>query len=492
MNLTAWLIGLLVFGPLIGAALAAVIPRVGAALSLVCGSAVLIAGLRLAGTVSEHGPVAVQLGGWDQPVGIGLRMDGLSAVLVLTCAVIGLLVVVYATGSQRTQGNRFFFALWLALSAGLNAVFVAADLFNTYVALELVTVAAVGAVALGGRAAAGAALRYLLVAVAGSLWFLLAVALLYAQAGSLSLAQIAERAEGPHVAVALVIATVGLALKSALVPMHAWLPPAHAGAPSAVSPLMSALVIKASLFVLYRLWTTLPVDAALLAVSQAVGLLGCLAVVWGSVAALRQQRLKRVVAYSTVAQVGYLVLLIPLVAPALTDDALPLDRHVAELAVQGTVAFVVGHALAKTAMFAAAGCLLYSYGTDELSALRGAAATHRVPVFTFGVAGIALAGLPPAIAFTGKWQLLTAALVAGQWWWLPILLFGALLTAAYTVRVLAIVLAEPTEQPPRSGPPAPARMRYSALLAAMAAASLGVGFSAATTLSSVGLPVVTP
>ncbi|MDZ4271005.1 MAG: proton-conducting transporter membrane subunit [Mycobacterium sp.] len=489
MTATSWLVGLTVFLPLTGALLVAVTPRAGFAVSLTSGVAATAIAATLAVQVARHGPIAMTFGGWAEPVGIGVRVDGLSAVFLVTTAVVGLVVTVYASGLADTQGNPWFWALWLALSAGLSAVFIAADLFNTYVALELVTVAAVGAVALGGPKAAGAALRYLLVAVAGSLWFLLAVALLYAESGSLALSQVSERLadhEGLTVAVALTIATLGLSLKSALVPMHAWLPPAHAGAPSAVSPLMSALVVKASLFVLFRLWTSLPVDTALLAVSQAVGVLGCVAVVWGSVQALRQSRLKRVVAYSTVAQVGYFVLLIPLVAPALTGDAGDDAQRVAVLAIQGTAAFVVGHALAKTAMFTAAGYLLHSYGTDELAALRGAAMQHAVPVFAFGLAGIALAGLPPALAFAGKWQLLTASLESGQWWWLPVLAGGALLTAAYTVRVLRVMFLDP-DQPASYAVRLPARMRYASLAAAVAAAVLGFGTSAAIALSSVGV-----
>lgn len=490
MTLAQWLLGSVVFVPLAAALVAAVAPHRGFVVALPTAAAGCVATVALAVVVARSGPVAMMLGGWTEPVGIGLRADGMSVAFLATAAVVGLLVTVYASGWADARGGPFFWSLWLTMWAGLNAVFVAADLFNTYVALELVTVSGVGAVALGGARAAGAALRYLLLAVLGSLWFLLAVALLYAAAGSLALAQVSSRLaaeDGVTVAVAVTVATLGLGLKSALVPMHAWLPPAHAGAPSAVSPLMSALVIKASLFVLFRLWTTLPVDAALLIVSQAVGLLGCVAVVWGSVAALRQDKLKRVVAYSTVAQVGYFVLLVPLTAPALAEGAGAEARAVATLAVQGTIAFVVGHALAKTAMFTAAGCLLHSYGTDDLAALRGAASRHPVPVMAFGVASVALAGLPPALAFAGKWQLMTASLDGGQWWWLPVLVGGGLLTAAYSVRVLAVMFRAPDDGRADDCPAGPARMRWAALTAAVAAAVLGIGTSAAIGLSSTGV-----
>lgn len=474
--------------PALVATLVAMIPRIGAVAAGATALAGVVAAVALTLRVSADGPVDVALGGWAEPVGIALRADGLSAAFLLFTAVAVLVVTVFASGSSAARGTPFFWALSLALWAGLNAVYVAADLFNTYVALELVTVAAVGCVALGGRSAAAPALRYLLVAVAGSLWFLLAVGLLYARTGTLSLRLALDvlrdpTDDGALVATVLILATVGLTLKSALVPLHAWLPPAHAGAPAAVSPLMSAVVIKASIFVLYRLWTSLPADAATTALAVLVGAVGSVAVLWGSLAALRQARLKRVVAYSTVAQVGYFVLLLPLVVPALRPEADDAARAVAELAVQGTVAMVAAHALAKSAMFMAAGCLLHARGTDEIAALRGAVVTNPGVVLAFGVAGVALAGLPPALAFSGKWQLLTAVLESGQWWWLIALLGGGLLTAAYTVRVLAVFVAE--RETGTEDTPVPVRMTAATLVTAVAAGIAGVasaGWLATTTV----------
>ncbi|MFW0872677.1 complex I subunit 5 family protein [Rhodococcoides corynebacterioides] len=474
--------------PALVATLVAMIPRIGAVAAGATALAGVVAAVALTLRVSADGPVDVALGGWAEPVGIALRADGLSAAFVLFTAVVVLVVTVFASGSSAARGTPFFWALSLALWSGLNAVYVAADLFNTYVALELVTVAAVGCVALGGRSAAAPALRYLLVAVAGSLWFLLAVGLLYARTGTLSLRLALDvlrdpTDDGALVATVLILATVGLALKSALVPLHAWLPPAHAGAPAAVSPLMSAVVIKASIFVLYRLWTSLPADAATTSLAVLVGAVGSVAVLWGSLAALRQARLKRVVAYSTVAQVGYFVLLLPLVVPALRPEADDAARAVAELAVQGTVAMVAAHALAKSAMFMAAGCLLHARGTDEIAALRGAVVTNPGAVLAFGVAGVALAGLPPALAFSGKWQLLTAVLESGQWWWLIALLGGGLLTAAYTVRVLAVLVAE--RETGTENTPVPVRMTAATLVTAVAAGIAGIasaGWLATTTV----------
>lgn len=246
-------------------------------------TAVGIAGLTVPVVVSVATGRTVELALSDvrAPLGIMLRADGLSAVFLCLTSLVGVIVTLYAallpqatgkqlvsthgpTGSQlppaRWQGaHPAFWPLWLACWSGLNAVFVSGDLFNTYVGLELVGLTAVALVALGGRDAWPAALRYLFIAVLGSLLFLVAVGLILAATGTLDIlqaSQVIARDPGTHPAVvlALTLASLGLALKLALVPLHRWLIPAHAGAPGTVSPLLSALVIKASLFVLLRCW----------------------------------------------------------------------------------------------------------------------------------------------------------------------------------------------------------------------------------------------
>lgn len=369
-----------------------------------------------------------------------------------------------------TASNPAFWPLWLACWAGLNAVFVSGDLFNTYVGLELVGLSAVGLVALGGRGAWEAALRYLFVAVAGSILFLVAAGLIVAATGTLDLRLAAEvvaadqRTHGTAL-LALVLLTLGLCLKLALMPLHAWLVPAHAGSPSAVSPLMSALVIKASLFVLLRCWIwlvgsgfsdTIGPAAQVAGADQAaatwlgwiLGALGTLALLAGGLLALRQTRLKPLIAYSTVAQVGYWFLLFPiLVDPAsasLEDRAVTTlaEASVVPAAVGGAVALALGHGLAKAALFLAAGFLKDRYGTDEIEALHGAGRRHPALVMAIGLAAVGLVGLPLSLGFAGKWQLATAAVASGHYWMLAVLVAATLLTAAYLLKVLAALLMD--------------------------------------------------
>lgn len=496
------LVPLLVLGPLAVAVVAALLPAAARRLT-VTGSAVvgLVLAVVIAATVASHGTVVTRLGPWSAPIGIELAVDGLAAVLLLLVAVVGLAVLVAAGGDERSAGGAGFWPLSSMLLGAVNAVVVAADLFNAYVALELLTVVAVGMIALGGRVARRPALRYLLVAVLGSLAFLMAVALLYAERGSLAIVDVGPPDGGtatPTVLAAVAIGTLGLAVKTALWPLHGWLPPAHAGAPAAVSPLMSALVVKGSLVLLVRLWAdvaglSLP-DAAFVA----LGVLGAAGMLHASLVALREPDLKRVVALSTVAQMGYL---------AVAVAVLGLGGDAAPLAWQGLALLLVGHGLAKSAMFLAAGSLARAHGTTRVAGMRGAVREHPMEVMTIGAAGVVLAGLPPGVAFAGKWQLVTAALGAGAWWWVVVLLVGGLLTAGYVGVVLSTLLGEPEPAEPQDeesdddGAPArragehraepvrgSARWRWAALSLVLLAVALGLRPLELAELVLVGVP----
>lgn len=388
--------------------------------------------------VATQGPVEHQLAGWAPPLGIALRADGLSAVLLGLTAVVGTATALYAASATSTYGgDRRFWPLALLLWSGLAGVAVSGDLFNTYVALEVLSLGAVGLVAMGGREAHGPALRYLLVAVLGSMFFLLAVGTIYGMTGTLDLQQAgALIAEDPEADTRwpLALAVVGLGIKSALLPLHAWLPPAHSSAPAAVSPLLSALVIKAAFIVTVRLWFDVlgPDDA----VATVIAVCAAAAILVAGVLALVQRRLKRVVAYSTVAQVGYLYLLFPLTSA--TDDP-----AVQRLVWAGVMGMVVAHGLAKAALFLAAGSLKLAAGTDDLDGIVGASRRHGALTLTMTLAAVSLVGLPISLGFAGKWLLLTGAVQGGSGWWVvPLVVVGSLLAAGYLLRPVAAVLRD--------------------------------------------------
>ena len=294
-------------------------------------------------------PVVYTLAGYAPPLGIALRADGFSAVMLLTAGLIAPAAALYARASFATpqeltekRAPLVFWTLLQGIQAALSLVFLGGDLFNLYVGLELLTFAAVPLVSLDGRPeTVAAALRYLLFALFGSVFYLLGVALLYGAYGTLDIALLAPlvRPE-PAVWLAAGLMTAGLLAKTALFPLHLWLPPAHANAPAAASAVLSGLVVKGSFFLVVRLWFAVLVSLPGVIPGTILAALGSAAILFGSVLALRQARLKLLIAYSTVAQIGYLFLMFPLVSGPWAADAF-----------SGGIMQALSHAFAKAAMF---------------------------------------------------------------------------------------------------------------------------------------------
>jgi formate hydrogenlyase subunit 3/multisubunit Na+/H+ antiporter MnhD subunit len=418
-----------------------------------------------------QGPLPHQLflsaGGWDAPLGITLRNDGLALVMLTVTAGVGFIISCYATAYFAARRHspdraRYFWPLWLFLWGGCNALFISGDLFNLYVTLELVTLASVTLIALeGGTKALNAALRYLFIGLVGSLAYLLGVAILYGTYATVDLTLLGEAISNTrlnHAAMALMV--IGLLLKSALFPMHFWLPPAHAMAPAPISALLSALIIKTAFIVLLRLWFVVFPTLEPLAVGHLLGILGSIAIVWGSLMALRQERLKLLIAYSTVAQVGYLFLVFPLARGDATAAAWA-----------GGVLFILAHACGKAAMFLVAGTIHHTAGHDRISQLAGAGGPIGVLVVVFSLAAVTIVGLPPSGGFFAKWLLINAALASGQWFYLPVILLGSLLAAAYVVRVLSWAFLDVERS---HYPPIPWVMKWPPMLLAVVSLTFGL------------------
>jgi formate hydrogenlyase subunit 3/multisubunit Na+/H+ antiporter MnhD subunit len=404
--------------------------------------------------------------GWLQ---LHWRVNGLTALLWLLTHVVLLCSAFYAVGSARASGisarvGAWFWPLLGGLSLGLGLIWIAADLVLLYLGLEFMGLCALGMMLLAGRIdALVASLRYLLYALVGSLAWLLGIALLLGAWGRLDLAGLATTAEANSVTrIAVALLASGLLLKAAIFPLHGWLAPVHGSAWTPVSAVHGALVVKASFFILLTLWRLLLPDAV--AAAWALGAMGSLAVLWGGVQAWRAPGLKQVVAWSTVGQLGYLMLAFPLLAGA--------SDGVATLAWQATWLQLAGHALAKAAMFMAAGNLLLSTAATRLEGLTGSSRRLPLSLMTFGLAAVTLMGLPPSAGFTAKWLLLQAAFASGQWIWILVLALGSLLTATYVFRVLRCSFVE--DAPETTFRPLPLGMELIALTLALAAIGLGL------------------
>ena len=380
----------------------------------------VVAAAILAETWRSGEPLLYVVGGWMPPLGIALRADGLSVVMMAISALVICAVGLFAradfrtpTGSAEARAPFVFWILLLAIYGALNIVFVAGDLFTLYVALELVSFAAVPLVCLDGRPETlQAALRYLLFALVGSVLYLVGAVLLYGAYGTLDLVLLSQQVRAERATfVAAALMTVGLLAKTALFPLHLWLPPAHAGAPAAGSAVLSALVVKASFFIIVRLWFGVMPGVPGFAAAQLLAGLGAGAIVFGSVLALRQERLKLLIAYSTLAQIGYLFLMFPLA----------FDPGTARLesggALTGGMLQAMSHATAKAAMFMSAGLIYAALGHDRITGLAGIGRALPVTVVVFALSGVALIGVPPSGAYLAKELLLQAAAGTGQWWW---------------------------------------------------------------------------
>ncbi len=417
---------LTLFAPLFGAILAFLFPRAARALGLV---AVLVTGgtvVWLARAVLAEGAVTLALGGWAPPLGISLRADGLSVAMLAMTAAVGLLVSLGALDALRdTRQTRYFWPLWLLLLTGMNGVYLSTDIFNLYVMIEVIALAAVGLTVLSGtRAALRAGLEYMYASILGALLFLMGVGFVYLQLGRLDFAGLITAEPSGALSAALALMVVGLALKTALFPLHFWLPAAHANATAPASALLSGLVVKAALYIFLRLTTYMPLPDEVLV--TLIGTLGAGAVIWGGIQALRAERLKLLVAWSTVVQIGLIFIAFARAGQVGLSESW-----------KAAALLILAHGVAKAAMFLAAGRIKDEVGHDTIRELDKSAIRPTLAQFTFALAAISLIGLPPSLGFIGKWSLMEGAMAAGYWHWVGVTMIGTLLSVAYFSRVLA-------------------------------------------------------
>ena len=482
--------------------LAIMLPVIGILLSLAAGGrcveriamVLLPAGLVIAAAVfglvwRDQQSLVYIVGGWHPPLGIALRADGISAAMMLTTAIVICATGLFARGefgqprgSPETRASQVFWILLLGIWSGLNTVVLGDDLFNLYVALELLTFAAVPLVSLKGyQETIKAALRYMLFALFGSVLYLLGTVLIYGAYGTLDIAMLSGRVHPEPVAwIAASLMTMGLLAKTALFPLHLWLPPAHAGAPAPGSAVLSALVVKGSFFLIARLWFDAMPGLMNVASGQILGTLGAGAVLFGSILALRQQRLKLLIAYSTIAQIGYLFFIFPL-----TAGNEPWDS----VAWTGGWLQLFSHAFAKASMFMAAGLIAETLGHDRIAEFGGINRVIPITVIAFGLAGLSLMGVPPSGGFVAKWLLLLATVMEGQWWWAVVMLVGGLLAGGYVFMVLGKALGS-ASAPLKLARPVSRGREIVALTLALCAVLLGLVPLQPSELLQVGRPEV--
>lgn len=439
MILAAHLPALQVVLPLAVAPFCAILRNRIAAWSLATGVSWLafLISLALLSMVTGGGPLSYAMGGWPAPWGIELRIDVLNVLLLLIVTGVNAVVISFARLSvDKEIADRqqpLFYTAWLLCVTGLLGITVTGDAFNIFVFLEISSLATYVLVACGkDRRALVAAYKYLIMGSIGATFFLIGVGLLYMATGTLNLNDMAARLEDAPYTMPVLAASgfivLGLALKFALFPLHLWLPNAYTFSPNAVSALLAATSTKVSIYVLLRFEFIVfqpNLSAHAIQFAHFIIPLSVLAFMIGSVAAIYQTNIKRILAYSSVAQVGYMLLGVALLTTA---------------GLTGGIIHLFNHALAKAVLFMAVGCLYYRYGTCQLERLKGCGREMPWTMATFVVGGLSLIGVPGTAGFISKWYLLQATLESGVLGTILMILIlvSSLLAVVYVWRVVEI------------------------------------------------------
>ncbi|HIE92578.1 MAG TPA: hypothetical protein EYQ83_06810 [Acidobacteria bacterium] len=439
---------LIVLCPLVGALVVPLVARVSLrasrALTVVATLSSLACALAALRMVLDGDDWHYHLGGWAPPWGIEYVVDPLGGGMAVVVALLAALVAIYAGPHLRVYTalrGAAFDSLFLLLTSGLLGITLTGDLFNLYVFLEISSLAAYALLASGGERAVVATFRYLLVGTIAATFYLLGLGYLYALTGTLNMADLAIRLAtvppGSAMTVGVVLIVVGLAVKMAVFPLHGWMPDAYTYAPPPVTMFIAAVMSKVSAYALIRvLFFVLPAGDAVDTARAVLSWVAVAGVLAGSILALAQTDVRRMLAYSSIGQMGYVVLGLSIGNAA---------------ALTGALLHVVGHAVAKGCLFGAIGSMPRQTVQAEIAGFAGAARRAPLTMAAFTVAALSLVGMPPTAGFFSKWYLLSGALDADVWVFAAVLMVSSLLSAVYFFRVLEQVYFTESPSPPDPG-----------------------------------------
>ena len=391
--------------------------------------------------VLNEGAIHYHFGGWIPPIGIEYVLDPLSAFITLVINAVSLLVLVHARKSVAAElpdKSMPFFAVVMLMLTGFNGIVLTGDFFNLYVFLEISSLALYGLIAVGGRKAPVAAFRYLIMGTVGGCFYLLGVGFIYMTTGSLNMADVARIIPNLHTQPALIAAlglmVTGLGIKMAIFPLHGWLPDAYTYAPSASSALIAPVGAKVGVYAIIRIvFYVFGVDFVrrTIPLTEILAWLGVIAIIYGSIMAIAQKEMKRMLAYSSVAQIGYIGLGIGLANP---------------YGIIGAVLHVMNHALMKACLFLVAGNYRLKLGHSWIPRM-----DHRIrktmpwTTAAFTIGALSMVGVPPTGGFFSKWYLALGTIENGRWLFLAALLVSSLLNAVYFFRILEKVYMKPLD-----------------------------------------------
>lgn len=432
---------LLVVIPLLAVPVTAILPngRLPWLLTLIITwTCLVLAGWQLS-LVTDGSSISYELGGWAPPWGIEYRIDAMNALVALIVSGIAAITLPYALLSVEKeiprQQTSLFYATFLLCLVGLLGIAQTGDVFNLFVFLEISSLSSYVLIAMGEqRRALTSAYQYLIMGTIGATFLLIGIGLLYAETGTLNMQDLSQRLQPildhrtVHTGFAFIV--VGIALKLALFPLHLWLPNAYKYAPSVISVFLAATATKVAVYIMLRMAFTVFSSefVTITPASHIFLLLGIFGVIMASVAAINQTDVKRLLAYSSIAQVSYMVLGMGLVSI---------------LGITATLIHVFNHALMKGALFMACGALVYRVGSSKFENLHG---LGRQMPWTFAaifIAGLSLIGIPGTAGFISKWYFVLAALEQQSWLVVLVILFGSLLAVVYIWKIIEVMFLHP-------------------------------------------------
>ena len=431
--------------PLLAAPLCVLLPRPGHAwfLATAASWATFAVAVLLLIQVLQQGVLSYHLGGWPPPWGIEYRVDLANAFVLLIVATIGAIVLPFARRSVaaeiQDEKAHLFYSMYLLCLTGLLGIAITGDAFNVFVFLEISSLSSYVLISLGkDRRALTAAFQYLIMGTIGATFYLIGVGLLYAMTGTLNMADLAQRvpevADTRTVYAAFAFLLIGIGVKAAAFPLHLWLPNAYCYAPSVVSAFLAATATKVSIYVGLRILFTVfgPVFSfETLAVDNVTVPLALIAMLSASLVAIFQTNVKRLLAYSSVAQIGYMIFGISLGT------------------VTGVTAGIVhlfNHAMIKGGLFLAMGCVFVMLGSVQLRDMAGLGRRMPWTMAAFVIGGLSLIGVPLTTGFISKWVLIQATLERGQWFFAVLILVSSLLALVYVWRVVEAAYFRPVPE----------------------------------------------
>jgi len=385
--------------------------------------------------VMQSGAISYEMGGWEAPWGIEYRIDMLNAPLLVLISGISAIALLAARTSIENEipesRHSLFYIAWLLCMSGLLGITATGDAFNVFVFLEISSLATYTLIALGkDRRALWASFQYLVAGTIGATFILIGIGLMYVMTGTLNMADLTQRLPEVEntktVFTAFAFFIVGVCMKLALFPLHLWLPNAYAFAPSIVTTFLAATATKVAVYVMIRFifdvfgfefsFTHFPLQEILMT-------LGIAGIFVASIVAIFQDNLKRMLAYSSVAQIGYLILGI---------------SFASQTGVMATLLHMLNHGLMKGALFLSMAAIVYRMGVANLSQMHGIASRMPLTMAAFLIGGLSLIGVPLTVGFISKWYLVSAALENGWWPVAAAILLGSLLSVIYIWRVIEV------------------------------------------------------